>query len=74
MATLKRPPTRTSQPKAPRLRKRWMPSSGRAPLPSSAPRPRKQSIGHEILCNLVDFEFAGPLYPVNPSAQRRCAR
>jgi acetyl coenzyme A synthetase (ADP forming)-like protein len=29
---------------------------------------RKQSIGHEILRNLVDFEFAGPLYPVNPKA------
>lgn len=30
---------------------------------------RKQSIGHEVLRNLVDFEFAGPVYPVHPRAR-----
>jgi len=29
---------------------------------------RKHTIGHEILRNLVDFEFNGPVYPVNPGA------
>ena len=29
---------------------------------------RKQTIGREILHNLVDFEFTGPVYPVNPEA------
>jgi predicted CoA-binding protein len=27
---------------------------------------RKQTIGREILHNLVDFEFTGPCYPINP--------
>jgi acetyl coenzyme A synthetase (ADP forming)-like protein len=39
---------------------------------------RKQSIGHEILANLVGFEFAGPVYPVNARAavvrSMRCYR
>jgi acetyl coenzyme A synthetase (ADP forming)-like protein len=30
---------------------------------------RVQTIGREILRNLVDFEFAGPVYPVNPTAE-----
>jgi len=29
---------------------------------------REQSIGREILKNLVEFEFKGPVYPVNPAA------
>ena len=29
---------------------------------------RKQSIGREILRNMVDFGFTGPVYPVNPHA------
>jgi acetyltransferase len=29
---------------------------------------RSQSIGREILRNLVAFEFSGPVYPVNPAA------
>ncbi len=29
---------------------------------------RKQTIGREILRNLVDYEFAGPVYPINPSS------
>jgi acetyltransferase len=29
---------------------------------------RKQSIGREILRNMVDFGFTGPVYPVNPNA------
>lgn len=29
---------------------------------------QKQTIGREILRNLVDFEFHGPVYPVNPAA------
>jgi acetyltransferase len=29
---------------------------------------RTQTIGREILRNLVAFEFAGPVYPVNPTA------
>jgi len=29
---------------------------------------RKQTIGREILHNLVGFEFNGPVYPVNPTA------
>ncbi len=29
---------------------------------------RKQTIGREILRNLLDFEFNGPVYPVNPTA------
>jgi len=29
---------------------------------------RKQTIGRETLRNLIDFEFTGPVYPVNPSA------
>lgn len=28
---------------------------------------RKQTIGREILHNIVDFEFSGPVYPVNPT-------
>jgi acetyltransferase len=51
-----------------------------APKPSLDPvlRPRsvavigasrkKQTIGREILRNLLDFEFCGPVYPVNPGA------
>ncbi len=39
---------------------------------------RPQSIGHEILRNLVDFEFTGAVYPVNPAAEvvrsMRCYR
>jgi acetyltransferase len=27
---------------------------------------KKHTIGHEILRNIVDFEFSGPVYPVNP--------
>jgi acetyltransferase len=30
---------------------------------------RPQSIGHEILANLVAFGFTGPVYPVNPHAE-----
>ncbi len=30
---------------------------------------RKHTIGHEILRNLVDFEFRGAVYPVNPAAE-----
>ena len=29
---------------------------------------RRQTIGREILANLVGFEFQGPVYPVNPKA------
>ena len=29
---------------------------------------QKQTIGHEILSNLMDYEFNGAVYPVNPSA------
>jgi acetyltransferase len=29
---------------------------------------RRQTIGREVLRNLLDFEFNGPVYPVNPSA------
>jgi acetyltransferase len=29
---------------------------------------KKQTIGREILRNLLDFEFNGPVYPVNPTA------
>src|SRR5262245_1482682 len=29
---------------------------------------RKQAIGTEILNNLVDYEFAGPVYPIHPEA------
>jgi acetyltransferase len=29
---------------------------------------QRQTIGREILRNLVDFEFNGPVYPINPSA------
>ena len=29
---------------------------------------RKQTIGREILHNIMDFEFNGPVYPVNPSS------
>ncbi len=29
---------------------------------------RKQTIGREILHNLVGFEFTGPVYPINPSS------
>ncbi len=29
---------------------------------------RTQSIGHEILRNLVSFGFTGPVYPINPGA------
>ncbi len=39
---------------------------------------RPQTIGREILRNLVDFEFTGPVYPVNPTApvvhSMRCYR
>ncbi|HKQ62445.1 MAG TPA: CoA-binding protein, partial [Candidatus Polarisedimenticolaceae bacterium] len=39
---------------------------------------RPQSIGHELLRNLVDFGFCGPVYPVNPDAESvlsiRCHR
>ena len=28
---------------------------------------RKQSIGHEILHNLIEFGYSGPVFPVNPS-------
>ena len=27
----------------------------------------RQTIGHEVLANLVEFGFSGPVYPVNPS-------
>ncbi len=30
---------------------------------------RKQTIGHEILSNLLAFEFNGPVYPVNTTAE-----
>jgi acetyl coenzyme A synthetase (ADP forming)-like protein len=30
---------------------------------------RAQSIGHEILRNLVEFGFEGPVFPVNPAAR-----
>jgi acetyltransferase len=30
---------------------------------------RRQTIGREILANLVGFEFQGPVYPVNPKAK-----
>jgi acetyl coenzyme A synthetase (ADP forming)-like protein len=30
---------------------------------------RRQTIGHEILHNLVDFGFVGPVYPVNPGVE-----
>lgn len=30
---------------------------------------KRQTIGREILRNLVDFEFSGPVYPVNASAE-----
>ena len=29
---------------------------------------RSRTIGREVLRNLVDFEFNGPVYPVNPTA------
>lgn len=39
---------------------------------------RRQTIGREILANLVDFGFQGPVYPVNPTAEAihsiRCHR
>jgi len=39
---------------------------------------QRQTIGREILANLVDFEFHGPVYPVNPKADAihsiRCYR
>ncbi len=39
---------------------------------------KRQTIGREILANLVDFEFHGPVYPVNPKADSvhsiRCYR
>ncbi len=30
---------------------------------------RKQTIGREVLRNLVQYEFSGPVYPVNPAAE-----
>ena len=30
---------------------------------------RRFQIGHEIVRNLVDCGFAGPVYPVNPGAE-----
>jgi len=30
---------------------------------------RRQTIGHEILRNLVNFGFVGPVYPVNPGVE-----
>lgn len=30
---------------------------------------RKQTIGYEILSNLLGFEFSGPVYPVNPTTR-----
>src|SRR6186713_630683 len=29
---------------------------------------KRNSIGREVLRNVVDFEYSGPVYPVNPSA------
>jgi acetate---CoA ligase (ADP-forming) len=39
---------------------------------------KRQTIGREILANLVGYEFSGPVYPVNPTAEAihsiRCFR
>ena len=39
---------------------------------------KRQTIGREILANLVDYGFNGPVYPVNPTAEAihsiRCFR
>jgi acetyl coenzyme A synthetase (ADP forming)-like protein len=39
---------------------------------------KRQTIGREILANLVEYEFNGPVYPVNPTAEAihsiRCFR
>jgi acetyltransferase len=59
-----------------------MPTAGTRPLRSGSldaifrPRSvavigasrRRQTIGREILANLVEYEFTGPVYPVNPTA------
>jgi acetyltransferase len=29
---------------------------------------RKQTIGREIIHNLIEYEFTGPIYPINPNA------
>jgi acetyl coenzyme A synthetase (ADP forming)-like protein len=57
----KRPPKRASRPSLdPIFRPRSVAVIG-------ASR-RHQTIGREILANLVGFEFTGPVYPVNPGA------
>src|SRR5437773_6943650 len=39
---------------------------------------KRQTIGREILANLVEYGFTGPVYPVNPTAEAihsiRCFR
>ena len=54
------------------------PSSGHARSRVIGASRKRQTIGREILANLVEYGFSGPVYPVNPMAEAihsiRCFR
>jgi GNAT superfamily N-acetyltransferase len=55
-------------PSVARCGRRWR----RARWPSSAPAGRPDGVGHEVLVFILDGDFPGPVYPVNPPAGKVC--